>query len=216
MFDKSLIFNDCKCSLSVSADTMRNVSFILFGLLLGFTARAQDSLRVEADPDAVFLKSDTLTLTSYAPEHDPRKAIMFAAVLPGLGQIYNKKYWKLPLVYGGLFGFGYGVSFYQKGYREFKGGLFDLLESGASEIEIRGYTLGEPQLRRIVDQYRRERDFFIILTAGMYLLQMVDAHVDAHLREFDVNPNLQVSIQPTVNTDLMTGRTAGFSLIVKF
>lgn len=195
---------------------MRRIIFVLIGTLLGFAAQAQDSLRVEPDPDAVSLKSDTISLTSYAAEHDPRKAILFAAVLPGLGQVYNKKYWKIPLVYGGLIGFGYGVNFYQKGYKEFKGGLFDLLESNASQIEIRGYTLTESRLRSIVDQYRRERDFFIILTAGMYLLQMVDAHVDAHLREFDLNPNLQVSIQPTMNNDMMTGRTAGFSLIVKF
>lgn len=195
---------------------MRSIILILIGILIGNNTYAQDSLRVEADPDAVFLKSDTLTLTSYAPEHSPRKAILFAAVLPGLGQVYNKKYWKLPLVYGGLAGFGYGINFYQSGYKEFKTGLFDLLESGEDTIEVRGYTLEESRLRSIVDKYRRERDFFIILMAGMYLLQMVDAHVDAHLREFDVNPNLQVSIQPTMNNDTMTGRTAGFSLIVRF
>lgn len=180
------------------------------------SAFAQDSLRSEPDPDAVFLKSDTVPLTSYASEYDPRKAILFAAILPGLGQIYNKKYWKVPLVYGGLIGFGYGVNFYQKGYKEFKGGLFDLLESGEPTIRLRGIDFDEGNLRRLVDQYRRERDFFIILTAGMYLLQMVDAHVDAHLKEFDLNPNLQVSIQPTMNNDMLTGRTAGLSLIIKF
>jgi hypothetical protein len=194
---------------------MRNIIFISLSVLLNLTASAQDSLRVEADPDAVFLKSDTLPLTSYAAEHSPRKAILFAAVLPGLGQVYNKKYWKLPLVYGGLIGFGYGVNFYQTGYIKYKDELFDVLESNeASPISASGFN--EQQLRTFVDRYRRERDFFMILMAGMYLLQMVDAHVDAHLHEFDVNPNLQVSIQPTINTDMMTGRTAGFSLIVKF
>lgn len=180
------------------------------------SAFAQDSLRSEPDPDAVFLKSDTATLTSYASRYDPRKAILFAAILPGLGQVYNKKYWKIPLVYGGLAGFGYGVHFYQKGYKEFKGGLFDLLESGEETISLRGYNFSEDNLRRIVNQYRRERDFFIILTAGMYLLQMVDAHIDAHLKEFDLNPNLQVRIQPTMNSDMLTGRTTGVSLILKF
>lgn len=196
-------------------NTMRNIIFILLGLFLGLTAHAQDILRVEADPDTVFLKSDTVTLTSYAPEHSPRKAILFAAVLPGLGQVYNKKYWKLPLVYGGLIGFGYGINFYQTGYIKYKDELFDVLESTESApLSASGFN--EQQLRTIVDRYRRERDFFMILMAGMYLLQMVDAHVDAHLREFDLNPNLQVSIQPTMNNDMMTGRTAGFSLIVRF
>lgn len=174
---------------------------------------AQDSLRSEPDSDAVFLKSDTITLKSYASDYNPRKALLFAAVLPGLGQIYNKKYWKLPLVYGGFIGFGYGINFYQTGYKKYKNELFDILETG-EPVSPSGYD--EATLRRIVDKYRRERDFFIILTAGMYLLQMIDAHVDAHLKEFDLNPNLQVSIQPTMNNDVLTGRTTGFSLILKF
>lgn len=174
---------------------------------------AQESLRSEHDSDTVFLKSDTTTLKSYASAYDPRKAILFAAVLPGLGQIYNKKYWKLPLVYGGFIGFGYGINFYQTGYKKYKNELFDILETG-EPIGPSGYD--EATLRRIVDKYRRERDFFIILTAGMYLLQMIDAHIDAHLKEFDLNPNLQVSIQPTMNNDVLTGRTTGFSLILKF
>lgn len=190
---------------------------LLACLILGSSlhAFAQDAPRKALNPDTVFLKSDTVTLKSYATRYDPRKAILFAAVLPGLGQVYNNKYWKLPLVYGGFIGFGYGVNFYQTGYRKYKGELFDVLESNdASPISKSGFN--ETQLRTIVDRYRRERDFFMILMAGMYLLQMVDAHVDAHLKEFDLNPNLQVSIQPTMNNDMLTGRTAGVSLILKF
>ncbi|MBL7832689.1 MAG: hypothetical protein JNK18_01980 [Cyclobacteriaceae bacterium] len=191
---------------------------VLASLIIGFsmTAYGQDSLRSELDSDTVFLKSDTATIASYASRYDPRKALLFAAILPGLGQVYNKKYWKLPLVYGGFAGFGYGVSFYQSGYKEFKGALFDLLESGESTIKVRNQDWNEQSLRTVVNRYRRERDFFIILSAGMYLLQMIDAHVDAHLKEFDLNPNLQVKIQPTMNNDMLTGRTTGISLIVKF
>ena len=72
------------------------------------------------------------------------------------------------------------------------------------------------QLRRIVDQSRRERDFMIILMGGMYILQMVDAHVDAHLKEFDINPRLQVSIEPNIEQNMMTGRTTGFAVVFKF
>jgi Family of unknown function (DUF5683) len=191
---------------------------LLACLIIGcsVSAHAQDSLRSKLDSDTVFLKSDTATISSYASQYDPRKALLFAAILPGLGQIYNKKYWKLPLVYGGFVGFGYGLNFYQTGYKEFKGALFDLLESGESTITVRNITFSEQTLRTVVDRYRRERDFFIILSAGMYLLQMVDAHVDAHLKEFDLNPNLHVKIQPSMNNDMLTGRTTGISLIVKF
>ena len=94
---------------------------VLACLIIGssVTAFAQEGLR-SIDSDTVFLKSDTATLKSYASEYDPKKAILFAAILPGLGQIYNKKYWKLPLVYGGFIGFGYGVHFYQTGYKKYK------------------------------------------------------------------------------------------------
>jgi hypothetical protein len=156
---------------------------------------------------------DTVEIKSYATRFDPRKAALYAAILPGLGQVYNKKYWKLPLVYGGFIGFGYGLNFYQTGYKKYKGELFDILESD-EPFSPSGYS--EDQLRTIVDRYRRERDFFIILMAGMYLLQIVDAHVDAHLKEFDLNPNLHVRIQPTMETDVFTGRTAGFSLKFRF
>ena len=195
---------------------MKKIVLACLIMVFSIAAYAQDSLRRDANPDTVFLKSDTATIASYASRYDPRKAILFAAILPGLGQVYNKKYWKLPLVYGGFAGFGYGVNFYQKGYKEFKGALFDLLVSGESSIVVRGQPWSEQSLRTIVDRYRRERDFFIILSAGMYLLQMIDAHVDAHLKEFDLNPNLHVKIQPSMNNDMLTGTTTGISLIVKF
>lgn len=161
-------------------------------------------------------KRDTVEITSLASQYDPKKAALYAAVLPGLGQIYNKKYWKLPLVYGGFIGFGYGLHFYQSGYTLYKEGLFDLLESDASTITIRGEEFGEPDLRTVVDRYRRERDFFMILMAGMYFLQIIDAHVDAHLKEFDLNPKLHVRLEPTMENDMLIGRTTGFSIKFRF
>jgi hypothetical protein len=168
------------------------------------------SQELQAAPQTV---PDTVEIISLASKYDPKKAALYAAVLPGLGQIYNKKYWKLPLVYGGFIGFGYGVSFYQKGYTKYKSELFDILESDAP-LSTSGYT--EDQLRTIVDKYRRERDFFMILLAGMYFLQIVDAHVDAHLKEFDLNPKLHVRIEPTMENDMLAGRTAGFSIKFRF
>jgi hypothetical protein len=157
---------------------------------------------------------DTVELKSYATRYDPRKAALFAAILPGLGQVYNKKYWKLPLVYGGFIGLGYGLNFYQKGYTKYRGELFNLLDTDPAQLSKSGFT--EDQLRTIVNRYRRERDYMMILMAGMYLLQIVDAHVDAHLKEFDLNPNLHVRVQPTWENDALTGRTAGVSLKFRF
>ena len=73
---------------------------------------------------------DTVLLKSYAARYDPRKALLYAAVVPGLGQIYNKKYWKLPLVYGGFFAIGYAINFYQDNYKTYKVQLFYNLDNG--------------------------------------------------------------------------------------
>jgi len=178
----------------------------------------QDSLTVSQDDSLVIQSQDTVLLKSYAARYDPRKALLYAAIVPGLGQIYNKKYWKLPLVYGGFIAIGYGIDFYQKGYSKYKKELFFNLENGYTEDnDIRpGDNYTTANYRRIVDQYKRQRDLMIILMGGMYLLQIVDAHVDAHLKEFDLNPNLQVSIQPTMEQSPLLGRQSGVSLIIKF
>ena len=183
---------------------------------------AQDSTRVAADTVIVESReaagADTVEITSYAKRYSPRKAILYAAILPGLGQVYNKKYWKLPLVYGGFYAIGYHINLYNNYYTEYKGYLFDNLENGrrGENDENPEIELTTRQLRTIVDKSRRERDFMIILMGGMYILQMVDAHVDAHLKEFDLNPQLQVSIEPTMQHNAWTGRTAGLALIIRF
>jgi hypothetical protein len=170
--------------------------------------------------DSVYIESgqDTVLIKSYATRYDPRKALLYAAVLPGLGQIYNKKYWKLPLVYGGFGALGYAVGFYQKGYKKYKSQLFDNInEAPNNENFLHPVSeLSTGQLRTIVTSYRRQRDFWLIMTGAMYLLQIVDAHVDAHLKEFDVNPNLQVSLEPLIEQDVVLGRQSGVALIIKF
>jgi hypothetical protein len=170
--------------------------------------------------DSVYIESgqDTVLIKSYATRYDPRKALLYAAVLPGLGQIYNKKYWKLPLVYGGFGALGYAVGFYQKGYKKYKSQLFDNInEAPNNENFLHPVSeLSTGQLRTIVTSYRRQRDFWLIMTGAMYLLQIVDAHVDAHLKEFDVNPNLQVSLEPLIEQDIVLGRQSGVALIIKF
>lgn len=190
---------------------------LVVGLLLGAQDVTAQRAVVEADT-AAMEAPDTIAISSYKERFSPRKAILYAAVLPGLGQVYNKKYWKLPLVYGGFYAIGYYMDRYNDIYTEYKGYLFYNLEHGLRgendenpEIEL---TTG--QLRRIVDKARRERDFMIILLGGMYLLQMVDAHVDAHLKEFDVNPRLQVRLEPAVDYNAWTGRTTGIALVVRF
>ena len=195
---------------------MKKLYLIVLIILGAAHADAQDSLIVERD--TIFQNEpDTVAIKSLAKRYSPRKAILYAAIMPGLGQVYNKKYWKLPLVYGGFYAIGYYINAYNKLYTEYKGYLFENIEAGRGEnVENPTINRTTGQLRTIVDKTRRERDLMIILLGGMYLLQMVDAHVDSHLKEFDLNPNLQVSIEPSMNQDAWTGRTTGLSLIVRF
>jgi hypothetical protein len=194
-------------------------------LVDNFEVAAQDTTRTRRDTvivesrDTLFLDHlDTVAIKSYAKRFSPRKAILYAAILPGLGQAYNKKYWKLPLVYGGFYAIGYYIDNFNDIYTEYKGYLFYNLENGRrgqnDENPFIKRTTG--QLRTIVDKARRERDFMIILMGGMYLLQMVDAHVDAHLKEFDLNPKLQVRLEPSMDENHMAGRTMGVALVMKF
>ncbi len=181
-------------------------------------ALAQDKKIMSKDDSLIIESRDTVVLKTYAGRYDPQRALLLAAVVPGLGQIYNKKYWKLPLVAGGFIGIGYGFNFYNTYYQEYKKELFYNLENGfENDSDKRGP--GEPTTgtyRNAVDFYRNKRDLMVLLMGGMYLLQIIDAHVDAHLKEFDLNPNLQVSIQPSMTQNDLTGRQTGVSLILKF
>jgi hypothetical protein len=184
------------------------------------TLRAQDSVRVvRNETDTLIAESrDTVLLKSYATRYSPRKALLYAAVLPGLGQIYNKKYWKLPLVYGGLIFTGYYVNLFSDKYHTSKVQLFYNLDHDPDNENYvhpeSGYTTS--YLRSAVDFYRRQRDFMIILMGATYLLQIIDAHVDAHLKEFDLNPNLKVSIEPTMEQNSLLGRQTGIALVFRF
>jgi hypothetical protein len=196
--------------------SMRRLAFICLLVTAASPAFSQDSLKITRD--TIFLEAeDTIMLKSYAKRYNPRKALLYAAVLPGLGQIYNKKYWKLPLVYGGFYALGRGIKWYNDYYVRYKKHLYYNIENQLGDTQRNpNVPLTTTQLRSIVDKARRERDLMVILMGGMYLLQMVDAHVDSHLKEFDLNPNLKVSIEPTITNDAWVGRQTGMSLTFRF
>lgn len=175
--------------------------------------------------DSILIKKDgkIISIESYAKRFNPRKALLYSAVFPGAGQFYNRKYWKVPLVYGGFATLIVVVKAYQDQHILYRNDLFALISTKANSTTSTspttlksplGYT--EQQLRSVVDKARRERDYFIILTGFWYILQMVDAHVDAHLKEFDLNPQLRVRVEPMMDQSYLTGRSTGLSLKIKF
>ena len=193
---------------------------LLLLIVIGSVAvicKAQDTVKVTRD--AIYIEpQDTTLIKSYAERYNPRKALLYSAVLPGFGQVYNKKYWKLPLVFGGFYWIWSYVDKNDNYYKIYKEHLYYNLEHNLSAATAINPTTKQTtaNLRRIVDRARRERDFYIILMGGMYLLQVIDAHVDAHLKEFDLNPNLHAKIRPTFSQDMMAGRLAGVSLRLRF
>ena len=117
-------------------------------------------------------------------EHSPTKAMTYALILPGLGQAYNKKYFKIPFVYGALGGVGYWIYFNTQGYRQSSANYTDD-PSSTNERYLRAW--------------RRRLEISYITLAATYALQVLDAYVDAHLLNWDVNPDISIRVEPSMN-----------------
>ncbi len=135
---------------------------------------------------------------------DVKKATTLSLICPGAGQIYNKSYWRAPIVLGGMASMIYVIDWNNRGYKRFKTAYalradFDLnpgnYPDGVSKDEFSG-RYSASYLKNLRDAYRRNRDLCLILTAAVYAFQAVDAHVDAHLKDFDVSDDLTVSMEP--------------------
>ena len=145
----------------------------------------------------------------YSTTEVPRvnKATTLSMICPGAGQIYNKSYWRVPIVIGGLATTIYCIDWNNRGYQRFQKAYRLLAEYEANPDPVL-YPNGSPDefngrysatfLKNLRNSYRRNRDLCIILTAGLYILQIIDAHVDAHMREYDISRDLSVSLSPVV------------------
>jgi len=152
---------------------------------------------LEAQPPA--LSSDSALVQAKVakdPErHSPTKAAWRAAVLPGWGQIYNQKYWKLPLVYGGLGGLGYWVYFNADQHRFYRQAFLAKTDEDPSTIDPLP-AFSESSVLQTKEYYRRQLDASVLFTVAFYGLQIVDAVVDAHLFHFDVSNDLSLRWNP--------------------
>jgi hypothetical protein len=127
--------------------------------------------------------------------HSPHKATLYSLALPGLGQAYNKKYWKIPIIYAGFAGLGYLIVTNKNQYTKYKNALeYDPNDPNAVSNEY--VKLSESQLKSGRDLYRKNLDLSIILTALWWALNIVDATVDAHLFKFDVTEDLSLRVEP--------------------
>lgn len=141
---------------------------------------------------------------------DPKRALWLALVIPGGGQIYNRKYWKLPLVYGGFVGCLYAMNWNNTMYKDYSQAYIDLMDNDPgtqsyNQFLHNGATINNSNADRYKklfkqrkDRYRRWRDMSFFVLVGVYALSVIDAYVDAELSVFDISKDLSLRIEPTV------------------
>ena len=192
------------------------ILFIIVCLLAASTINGQT---LEADSTRI-VETDESTKNEVEYVHSPKKATIYSAVLPGLGQAYNKKYWKIPLVYIGFGTIGYFIHWNNDNYKTMRLAYSDLTDSepdgpwGEDDptnsylplkpdwVDLENTTDREnfkTSISKQQDYYRRNRDLLIISIVGFYGIQIIDASVDAHLFDFDMSDDLSFNWQPTMN-----------------
>ena len=200
------------------------------GRAQGAPTHTGDTLRVDGVPvdsltarelwnRADTTRADTLKRAAALPlpfKPNPTRAVIYSAIFPGLGQIYNRKYWKLPIVYGGFMGFIYAVTWNNKNYRDYSDAYLHIMTDDVNtpstwhqswqnfvprNRDPKDYitnTNFRNNLKSGKDYYRRYRDLSIILTVAWYFLCMADAYVDAQLFDFDITPDLSLHLAPSL------------------
>lgn len=235
---------------------MKTPILLLLMLLMAFSVPgyAQTERRIAQQADTVAVEPADSTVAAALHSADsaavadlkkikpafkpnPTKAVLLA-LIPGMGQIYNQKYWKLPIVYGGLMGCMYAVTWNNRNYQdystaykdimmdaeepnrpveEFHTSWQDFLGVGYDPKEWVTNTNFQTQLKNRKDYYRRYRDLSIIITVGVYALSIIDAYVDAQLFDFDISPDLSMHWEPSVTPQTAySSRSYGLNCSIKF
>lgn len=185
------------------------------------------TLQAPVDTASLARKSDSLQQQMPAPEMkkkrwipDSRKSVWLALAIPGAGQIYNRKYWKLPLIYGGFVGCAYALTWNGKMYKDYSQAYQDIMSNNPnnnSYLDFLGPNVDinsnlsyyQDRFKRGKDLYRRQRDLSIFAFIGVYLLSVIDAYVDAELSDFDISNDLGMTFEPIVISDPFRHRPQG-------
>lgn len=151
-------------------------------------------------------------------KHSPQRASIYSAVLPGLGQAYNQKYWKIPIVYAGFGALGYNIYFNNVEYQKLKEAYLYVINKDTFPINndyVARYNAQQLQIGR--DYYRRNLELGYILTGVWYILNIIDATVDAHFLNYDVGENLSLKLEPVfLSKPEKALPIAGLSLSIRF
>ena len=158
---------------------------------------------------------------------DSQKSLWLAMVIPGAGQVYNRKYWKLPIIYGGFVGCAYALTWNSKMYKDYSQAYQDIMSDNPNNDSYMDFLppnidvnqdrkRWEEKFRKGKDLYRRQRDLSIFAFIGVYLLSVIDAYVDAELSDFDITKDLGMTLEPAVFNDLHRGRPQGVGIQCSF
>ena len=203
----------------------------------------EDSVEYLATPDStvqsVLIEADSIGVpeVKVKPEFkpSPKKAVLYA-LIPGLGQIYNRKYWKLPILYGGLMGCLYAITWNNKNYQDYSEAYSDVIydvtyypdDPDQWHTSWQELTTADPEdiidnsnfqeaLKNRKDYFRRYRDLSIIIMVGVYAIGIIDAYVDAQLFDFDISPDLTMHVEPVITPKTsVTPRTYGLNCSFNF
>ena len=182
--------------------------YTLFLLLLLTSLSAQEQ---PVDINSAIQSTDTVYTSKEQKVYNPNKALLLSAVVPGLGQIYNRQYIKLPIVYGGLGLFGYFINFNTTNYKKYKTAYRERLDCNCDPFS--NTNLSANDIKIIRDRYRKQLEQSYIGLSLFYVGQVVDAYVSAHLKDFDVSDDISMQIKPSV---IMTPETANVGIGLTF
>jgi hypothetical protein len=189
-------------------------------MLCSFNSIAQtaDPVSISTTTDRVITR-DTLELTDslsrFTYQHSVKRATMLSALLPGAGQVYNKKIWKVPIIYAAFGGLVYLVKFNNDRYNIYENALLLRYDDNPDTYDEFQDIYSDDNLRSLRDFYRRNRDLSVVGISLVYVLNIIDAHVDAHLFSFNVDDNLSLNWSPVIHPSPQSA-TAGVRLQFQF
>lgn len=184
----------------------KNLKILIYILLVISTVSIGRG-QTTSPPESNIQQENILTI------HSPHKATIYSALIPGLGQVYNKKYWKLPIIYGATGIIIYAFDFNNDEYNKYKNAYSDMKAGKITDFE--GIT-EESVLANAKKSFKRDRDLNVILLAAVYMLNIVDATVDAHLFDYEINDDLTLNVLPTLKTSIDYQSSYGLCLRLKF
>lgn len=157
-----------------------------------------------------------LTLKSNGELHSPQKAAIMSAIVPGLGQFYNEKYWKIGVIYTGAGLLAYYYKRNRDSLNSYQTAYSARIDTSSATVDTRYYYLSDASVLSNRNFHRRQRDVAILGFFGLYALQIIDANVDAHLKEFEINKDLSLKVSPSFQGLLLPQKSVSLNLALKF